>query len=291
MATAKEGGRRADDDATREDAMPPWAMNATIEDAASPVMSSDQPAAAVAAAMALERTDIDRRAVTRTADPIPRGVPKHGTEPIPEPGEESAPDSRRRYMELEAFLLEEASDPLPRGRGNPSRRDGTPPPVSPLMTGSLVTGAPARRGVNPTLKGAVAGTLVACALLFWMSTRTQRQAAPGSPTVATATAQADPPPSAIPAPQAVPASPVSSATPMAAAAAASTNAPAPAPSAASRPARPTSPKGGPPPTPAKPQPGPPPSQMVVAPDPVPSVIVPPPRATSTDSELKQTVVH
>ncbi len=293
-----EGEEPREEDTTQEEPIPAWARGGgTVEDASGPLLSSEQPPSPVAARIGLERTDVDRRAVTRTADPIPRGVPTHGTEPISEPKLEAPPDSTRRYMELEAFLLEETSDATAGVRSTPSRRDATPPPVSPMVaTGSLVSGAAPRDHLRRRIGIAVvAGLVVAGAALLWTtSTRTPSR----------------PLPSAMPAAE-QPLAPVRppAVLPIATASATASTLPATAPSAqpivvasppaTTRPGRTNPSSRGTPLSastmPAKPSPPPPVATVASAEPPTPPVAsapAPPPAPKATgDSELKRSVVH
>lgn len=301
--TKPAAGERRDDDVTQEEPIPAWALRGgTLEDANAPVMPSDQPSSPVAVQIGLQRTDVDRRAVTRTADPIPRGVPTHGTEPIPDAKAEAAPDSTRRYVELEDFLLDETSDATAGARSTPSRRDGTPPPVSPIMTGAPATGAPTHEPRRRQMGFAVAAAVVAVAgATFWMTTRApSRPVPPSSPPAAAVAVQAPttiaaplptipiPIPQVAPAPTASVATVLPSATPAVAAA-------APAPGRPYRgPARNVSPSvsTAKSPSPAGAAPPPP----VADPEPPVAVVATPPAPTaapksSGDSELKRSVVH
>ncbi len=308
LATAKDGGiafahtklaegepRRAEDK-TIDEPIPSWALHGgTLEDAPAPgAVSSDL--GPLPARLGLERPDVDRRAVTRTADPIPRGMPTHGTEPIPEP----APDSTRRYLELEEFLLDETSDAIAASKSTPSRRDGTPPPVSPMLsTASVLTGVPApRSGRRRMGVAAIAVVALMGAAIFWSTTRGL-----GRPSAATAPAGVEPvspvptqvsapspPPPPVPTNSAPPATVASAPTmPFVVAA---TSAPVAVPMRPGRgPSRPASTSNAP--APAKPAPTPSPAIAAAPePDPAPPPVAPPPAPKSTgDSELKRSVVH
>ena len=161
--------------------------------------------------LAFEKTDLDRRAVTRTADPAPVAAPRYGTEPITPP--ESDPRySDQRYVDLETFLAEEGenSDAWRAQGSSPLQRDltGTPPPVSRLRSFSDPNATPARMAATKgrVLRGIFVGAvLLVAGALGWV----RLGASSRSPAVANVRAASAPTsaPSVIPVKEEPPADP------------------------------------------------------------------------------------
>ena len=133
-------------------------MEGTLENADSPVMSPRSGAAPPA--LAFERTDVDRHAVTRSADPEPARAPRNGTEPIAPPEKEEHSGANRALQELEESAQEGSEGGAePRATAGGARRDSTPPPVAQLSGArgsSVFRSGAARAPLLAVFGGAVA---------------------------------------------------------------------------------------------------------------------------------------
>ncbi len=295
--TKREAGLRApaevvreEEDKTVEGPLPfgMLAQGGTLENAES--LSVSKPSGGSYVPLAFEKTDIDRRMVTRTAEPIPFGVPRHGTEPIPPPTS-APPDSTRRYVDLEAFLADESESASPShmARSNPSRRDSTPPPVSRLRSRSGTSEAPLAGGAPKRRVGrwlvASAATIIG-GLLVWVLTGAMPKS-PSSASSRVATAASAQASSHDPIPQEQPVTPSVSAPVVGPIASVSTTASQPGGVVTAPIARPTRPA----PRPfSKPNPLPTPTADSPA-APLATASPSPARAPTDVSELQRTITH